>query len=111
MSVTFSASAIQVDYDDPLTFVSLANVNAADLMTWIGLPTFDVLVGELPVGEVAAKCRRRLWPIPRNDDAGSAATVEGRRIQFARRPGYLRETTARLLELCDRAGTGSIRWY
>jgi hypothetical protein len=46
-------------------WINLSNQNAADFLAWLGLPTRD-LVGELPGRELAALCRRRLWPEPGN---------------------------------------------
>jgi hypothetical protein len=108
MSVTFHIEGLRPDYDDPATFVNLHNEGAGDLLEWLGLPR--QLWGEIDARELAPRCRRRLWDVARNDDAGRAPLVEGRFIDCGRRPGYLRERTAELLRLAERAGEARVRW-
>ena len=73
---------------DGVTLV-LPREDGLDLLAWLGLdrPEF----GAIGVGDLAARCRRRLWPMARNVDPASPL----------RRAGTLRSLTARLLALCD----------
>lgn len=89
MSVTFSIG-VRVTDDEPS--LNLANRNAADLLAWLGLPTDD-LFGQMPARELAARCRRRLWPEPRNFDEALPAQDEGWCVTFGRTAGYLRGRT------------------
>jgi hypothetical protein len=111
MSVTFAAQSVLVDEDDSSSYLNISNVNARELLTWLGLSPDDDLDGECAVLDLAARCRRRLWPIPRNEDAGVPSAEFGGNGTGECRTVDLPETTARLLELCERAGTGAIRWY
>jgi hypothetical protein len=108
MSVTFSIEGQRPDYDDPSTFVNLSNVNAADLLEWLALPRD--LWGQIDARELAARCRRRLWDVPRNHDPGRAPIVQGRLVTCGRFAGYLRERTADILRLAERAGAARIHW-
>jgi hypothetical protein len=107
MSVTFSINHRRTDDDEH--WMDLANVNAARLLEWLGI-LVDHLVGEMPAREVAALCRRRLWPEPRNFDPATPDEVSGRMYCFGRPAGYLRQRTAELLELAELAGDGLISW-
>ena len=49
--------------------------------------------GAIDVRDLAARCRRRLWPMPRNVDPASASP--------RRAAGTLRAMTVHLLALCD----------
>jgi hypothetical protein len=90
------------------TEINMANDNAYDLMIWIGLAVG--YCGSIPARELAVKCRRRLWDEARNHDAPIEGYSDGR-IHFAgRRPGYLRERTAQVLALCEKAGERIIYW-
>lgn len=73
----------------------LPRSDALDLLAWLGLdrPEF----GAVPASDLAARCRRRLWPMPRNVDPASPP----------RPAGTLRSMTARLLELCEAAPSAS----
>lgn len=109
MSVTFSiAGTHRRDEEDHLS-LNLNNRNAADLLAWLGLPAID-LWGEVPATDLAARCRRRLWPEPRNHDPGLPDGEDGRVFTCGRPPGYLRERTQQLLELCELAGDGVITY-
>ncbi len=108
MSVTFYVERQGSNYEDETTFVNLANENAADLLEWLDLPRR--LWGNSEARELAARCRRRLWDVARNYDRERAPTVDGRFIHCGRRAGYLRERTAELLRLAERAGNGRIAW-
>jgi hypothetical protein len=108
MSVTFSiGSRVGTNLDDQ--WINLANQNAADLLLWLGLPA-EYLVGEVPARELAVRCRRRLWPEPRNVDPEIAPEFSGRFYSFGRPIGYLRQRTAELLHLAELAGDGVISW-
>ena len=76
---------------------------------WLGLPV-EHLVGELPARELAALCRRRLWPEPRNLDPEVPDQISNRFYCFGRPNGYLRQRTAELLHLAELAGDGLISW-
>lgn len=88
--------------------LNLANGNAADLLRWLGLPATSELYGEITASDLAARCRRRLWPETRNEDpeipgaihkAPGVATV----ITSERPALYLRTRTERLLAMADEA--------
>ena len=108
MSVTFQIEGLAADYDDQSTYLNLANENAGDLLEWLALAR--VLWGELDARELAARCRRRLWDVSRNYDPARAESVDGRVVVCGRFAGYLRERTADLLRLAERAGAARIRW-
>ena len=116
MSVTFTVAGDTPDYDNPTTFLNLANGNAIDLFDWLSIPTDqNDIYGEIDARELAARCRRRLWDVTRNHDCGLAPEVDRKPgcatlHFFGRHPDYLREKTALLLELAERAGDGTVRW-
>lgn len=106
MSITFFADAEREG-------LNLSNVNAADLMRWLGYE--PDCCGSLEARELAARCRRRLWPEARNFDAALAGEVQrapGRAtfIYCGRRAGYLRERTSQLLALAESPGVTSIHF-
>ena len=108
MSVTFSiGNRVSTNLDDQ--WINISNQNAADLLVWLGLPV-EHLVGELPARELAALCRRRLWPEPRNLDPEVPDQISNRFYCFGRPNGYLRQRTAELLHLAELAGDGLISW-
>jgi len=117
MSVTFSVSTIEVDWENPTTFVNLANENAEDVLAWIGIPyTPGNVYGELPASEFVAKCNRRLWDTRNATDpavtpSNTQRPGQARLTTFGRRSGYLHERTYALLALAELAGAGAtIRW-
>jgi hypothetical protein len=110
MSVTFSIGLrVAAHLDRPDRFLNLANRNAADLLAWLGLPSED-LCGSLPARDLAARCRRRLWPETRNVDAGLPEERIGRSVFLGRPAGYLRSRTEDLLRLAELAGDDVISW-
>ncbi len=110
MSVTFSLGfRVAADLDRPETFLNLANRNAADLLAWLGLPS-EELCGSLPGRELAALCRRRLWPEVRNVDAEVPEERIGRSVFLGRPAGYLQRRTEELLRLAELAGEGVVSW-
>lgn len=129
MTVTFSVHGEHSDVEQPDSYVNVSNTRARELLDWLGFSAEardPALCGTLPSGELAARCRRRLWPIARNQDPGTATTIEGpiARLQeigadaenashegptvviCGRPEGYLPVRTAQLLALCERAGAG-----
>jgi hypothetical protein len=108
MSVTFHIEGQGPDYNDPSSYLNLANDNACELLEWLALPR--VLCGEAEAHALAARCRRRLWDVARNHDPARAERVDGRLITCARRADYLRERTADLLRLAENADAARIRW-
>lgn len=98
-----------LDYSEnrPETFIQLAEADSNDLLKWLWLPASDF--GYVAASDLAARCRRRLWPLPRNYDAGIPARQESsngtvRLVVSGREPGYLRARTEELLKLAERAG-------
>lgn len=93
--------------------VNMANGNAREWLTWVGLPPHDG--GEISARDLAARCRRRLWDEGRNHDPAtegyeSKAPGCARLVVCDRRPGYLRERTAQMLKVCEKAGDRLIAW-
>ena len=71
--------------------------------------------GELDARDLAARCRRRLWPEARNvDPARPAVESHGRRgalfVDCGRDAGYLQDRTARLLAVAEAAGRGTVHY-
>jgi len=108
VGVTFKVEGERLNWAAPDTFVDANLSNAAALLAWLDLPAD--LHGQLPARELAARCRRRLWPEARNVDEGEAGAESGRVISGGRRPGYLEGRTADLLRVCDRAGDRNVVW-
>lgn len=86
----------------------LSNRNAYDLAAWLGVPEDERLCGDLPAKELAARCRRRLWPEARNLDTAIPTTVDAEPghatvIDVGRGDGYLRRRTEQLLALAERS--------
>ena len=93
--------------------LNMANTNAMDWLRWMDLAASSC--GEIKASELAARCRRRLWDESRNDDPaipGDVYKIEGgpRVIVCDRRPHYLRDQTARMLKICEKAGDRLIAW-
>jgi hypothetical protein len=83
MSVTFHIEGRWPNYDDPSTYINLANDNACELLESLALPR--VLRGQLDAHELAVSCRRRLWDVARNHALARGERVDGRLITCARR--------------------------
>lgn len=115
MSVTFEADGVEVDIEDQSTYLNLGNENARLFLAWLGFPKLaEDLYGEVLASELAARCRRRLWPEQYNHDPGregSVVNTPGHATLYdqGRRPGYLQEKAALLLRLAERAADGKIR--
>lgn len=98
--------------------INMANQNAWDFMRWVGIHDGTLQGasgGEIRASDLAVKCRRRLWDEARNHDKGFETQdfkVPGgpRVIMGGRRDGYLRETTERMLALCELAADRWITW-
>ena len=88
--------------------LNLSNANACDLLRWLGYEAEPV--GTLRAGDLAARCRRRLWPEPRNQDPAIPGSVDGRMIDAGRPADYLRDRTARLLAIAECAPEGIVRF-
>ncbi len=101
MSVTFSPRGYRIGVDDP-RWLNLANMNARDLLYWLGYAGMP-LYGSLDATELKARCRRRLWNEARNFDPELPSRREQRLLIMGRRPGYLREKTAQLLVIAELA--------
>ena len=106
MSVTFWTG------DDSAAGLNLSNVNAADLLAWLGYER-DEFAGALAGSDLAARCRRRLWPEARNIDPARETVTQaspGRAtfIECGRPEGYLRDRAARLLKLAE---SGAVVYY
>ena len=114
------ASRSGADYPDQFTCsdctdveVNMTNPNAKDWLCWIGLAAVDC--GQIKAHDLAARCRRRLWDEQRNYDPaveGAEYKIDGgpRVIVSDRRPHYLREQTAHILKICEKAGDRLIAW-
>ena len=99
--------------------VNMANLNAVEWLRWMDLPA--VPSGEIKAGDLAARCRRRLWDEARNHDPAISGRDRARtygleggvgaRVIFADRDeDYLRNQTARMLKVCEKAGDRLIAW-
>lgn len=108
MSITFTVEGERSDPERPETYLNVHNANGVALLAWLDLPTDQG--GSAPAREVAARCRRRLWPEARNEDRGEAGYEAGRVISGGRAPGTLNDRTEKLLKLCERAGSKHITW-
>lgn len=92
------------------TYVQLREVDLPDMLNWLGLDPLNF--GFIEASDLAARCRRRLWPIARNYDPAvtnqvrSTATDSGRphTAPYQREAGTLRACTEQLLKLAERAG-------
>lgn len=103
--------------EDTFYELNLSNANARDLLDWLGLPAE---YGEVPVADLIARCRRRLWDEQRNHDPALPGSEEGgpdtgrcRVIRVERPADYLRQRTEDLLklaELAQAAGETTITW-
>jgi hypothetical protein len=114
------AAKAGADYPDQFTCADCTDVevnmtasNTRDWLRWIGLPAEDY--GQISARDLAARCRRRLWEEARNHDPaieGFEDKAEGRArlIVCGRRPDYLRERTAQMLKVCEKAGDRLIAW-
>jgi len=100
---------------DASTFhgLNLGTANAMDLLRWLGIPADEY--GQHPASDLAARCQRRLWNVERNHDPALAASVEGEpgtgrcsAITLGRCPDYLREKTAALLWLAEKAKASNL---
>jgi hypothetical protein len=116
MSVFIEILGGKTDFDDQTTYLNPSNANGRDLLRWLGydeLADMDQPYGELVASELAARCRRRLWPEARNSDpgreGGEVPGLSARVIDCGRRPGYLEEKVEQLLHLAEKAGDGKIR--
>jgi hypothetical protein len=112
MSVTFHIEGVAVDYDDPQTFVNFSNLNAIDLLEWLGYQLGPNLIGVLDARDLAARCRRRLWDEPRNYDPAVPATssASGRLTMCGRPAGGLRSRCQDLLRLAVAANKRPIHF-
>jgi len=100
------AGDFEYQEDRPYTFVQMSDVDCRDLMAWLWLDPIDF--GYVQAGDLAARCRRRLWPLARNNDPAvpSRESRNGnvRLVVAGRAAGYLRARTQDLLKLAQRAG-------
>jgi hypothetical protein len=105
VSVTFRIEGVPVDYDDRRTFVNFSNLNARDLLEWLGCCIGPALIGTVNARDLAARCRRRLWDEPRNHDPAvlPISSATGRFTLCGRPAGGLRARCQELLELAEAA--------
>ena len=103
------AGDIEYTESRPDTYFELNERDCSDLLQWLWLEPDDF--GYLSAPDLAARCRRRTWPIPRNVDPAVLPKnpVPGRggavREAVAGRPaGYLRSCVCALLLLAEKAG-------
>jgi hypothetical protein len=85
------------------THVCLCKQDAIALLEWLGFA--PNLRGLYPLSEVRARCRRRLWDVPRNYDEGTIiyeTQADGsERALYYRRPHSLRAITQQLLTMVE----------
>lgn len=89
--------------------INLNSVNAAEVLRWLGVDPHSEhgLVGEIEAKELAALCRRRLWPEKRNEtpavEGGEVPNPGGCRfILGSRDANYHQEKALALLALSER---------
>lgn len=87
--------------------INVSNANARDLLEWLRV-TFDeeCIAGSIRASELAARCRRRLWPEFAEANTGRETVIDaapGRAtlISCGRDPDYLQRRTEQLLALCE----------
>lgn len=93
--------------------LNMNNRNAADLIAWLGIEGSLTLCmhGSIGAGELAAKCRRRLWPEEFNNDPALPPVVKSERaIECGREANYLRTRTRDLLVIAVMAGDHFVSW-
>lgn len=110
MSVTFQIEGERADLETGANYVNLADDNAVEVLRWLGLDVNGWRYGNIPSADLAARCRRRLWPETRNEDPGREGSEHGCVIDCGRRAGYLPEKASALLKLCERAKGRKIVW-
>lgn len=88
--------------------LNVHNRNACDLLAWLELGPDPY--GSIRARELAARCRRRLWPEPRNVDAGVEPSSSGRVHIGGRPPERMREYVERLLAIAEFAGDEWVAW-
>ena len=103
----FVAGDVDFCVENRATYVELSEDDCTDLLRWLGLD--GATYGFVTVGELAARCRRRLWPMARNYDPAlhERRKVDSNgsvRMEARNRPaGFLRSYTEALLRLTQRA--------
>lgn len=110
MSITFNIEGERSDLETGANYVNLADPNARELLAYVGLPQAKEIYGSIESSELAARCRRRLWPEARNEDPGREGSEHGCVIDCGRRAGYLPEKATALLKLCELAKGRKIVW-
>lgn len=112
MSVDFHIQGTNVDPEAPQDHslhINLCNANARELLDWLEIEHDPDLFGQIKGTELAVKCRRRLWDVPRNHDPakeGEIIETPGKAtfINCGRDVDYLRYRTQWLLAMAERAG-------
>jgi hypothetical protein len=100
------AGDLEYSEERPETFVQVSESNCFDLLKWLWMEPSDF--GYVAAPDLAARCRRRMWPIARNYDPALPPRGERsgnvRLVVAGREAGYLRARTEELLKLAERAG-------
>lgn len=92
----------------------VSNANAEEFLVWLGL-TPDIDAPPVKATEVAALCRRRLWPEARNEDQGRDGSDtkdpgKPRVIEGGRPAGRFKYYAEKLLVLAEKAGDDYVGW-
>lgn len=97
--------------------LNYSSANAEDVLRWLGVDprTEDGLCGDIKGTELAAKCRRRLWPEKRNETPAVESTDvkrpgQCRIIMGSREANYHQERARELLVLAESAGERMVCW-
>lgn len=101
MSVTFSASNLNLDIEEELNY-NFSNVNAAELLQHLGIENDDDygLCGSI----ISRRLRRRIESfLEKEEPARREMQVNGRVIECGDTRG-MHSRAKKLLELCDKAG-------
>lgn len=87
----FVARDTDAPFEAADSYLQLDAALAQELLEWLGYG--PERFGSMPASDLAARCRRRLWPMPRNMDPAKNGRPEG----------TLRDLTERLLRMAAQA--------
>ena len=116
MGIQFTIQGTRIDWENPDTYVEVGQGNAVFILEALKVPVGEGnLIGDLPSSEMAARCRRILWPEfhdpgTEGSEYGGPGTGHCRVIEGGRAEGYLQRKAKELLGLATKAGDRNIQW-